>query len=458
MNEVIAAVGTAPGEGAIGIVRLSGEGCVDMVRKVFRPAKSPWTAESHRLSYGHIVDPKSGIIVDEVMVVPMRAPRSYTREDTVEIHCHGGTIPIQKVLGLILETGVRIAEPGEFTKRAFLNGRIDLSQAEAVIDIIRSQTAESMGVAVSQLQGLLSKRVSSVRQELLDLLVHVNAEIDYPEEDIPNLSGAEMMARALAARDGLRKLLDGAEEGRIRRDGIEAAIIGRPNVGKSSLLNALLEENRAIVTNIAGTTRDVIQETLNLGGIPFRMSDTAGIRVTEDAVERIGVERSQAVFGQADLVILVLDGSEPLTEDDVDLLEKSRRRPLIVVMNKTDLPPAWSMNEIAELGLGDHPVLAISTQTMYGLEDLKGLMVRAVTGGKVKPSSDILVTRVRHQDALRLALHAVEDALAGLESAVPEEFIAVDLQEAVERLGMVTGETVREEIIEEIFQQFCVGK
>ncbi|WP_075756567.1 tRNA uridine-5-carboxymethylaminomethyl(34) synthesis GTPase MnmE [Sporomusa sphaeroides] len=458
-DDTISAIATAIGEGGIGIIRISGSKAMAIAGKLFisKSGKTVDSLLSHQVMYGHIIDPASGETVDEAILLSMRAPRSYTCEDVVEIHCHGGPVPLKRILDLTLVQGARLAEPGEFTKRAFLNGRLDLAQAEAVIDIIRSKTDASLKVAVGNLSGQLSEQVRALRHAVLRMIAQLEAAIDFPEEDIEEAAAADVAQLIAEAKSRLTTLLATAQTGRILREGLATVIIGKPNVGKSSLLNALLREKRAIVTDIPGTTRDIIEEYVNIGGIPLKIIDTAGIRDTADVVEKIGVERAKALVEQADLILLLLDSSAPLSPEDRAVLELLPGKQAIVLINKSDLPARLETEEV-EKYTGGRLVLKISVAREEGLAALEQAIVDMVYGGQVSPGEAAFVNNVRHSAALRAALERLNDAEATIEAGMPSDCIVVDLREAWEKLGAVTGDTVGEDIIDQIFTQFCIGK
>ena len=457
-QDTIAAVATPAGEGAIAIIRLSGRDAVAIADRVFEGRRRIAEMKSHTLAHGRIRSP-GGKTVDEVLVSVMRAPRSYTGEDVVEVNCHGGRIAVEAVYRLLVAAGARPAEPGEFTKRAFLNGRLDLAQAEAVIDVIRAKSPKGLEVAARQLEGELSARVQGVRSEILNLLAHLQVVIDYPEEGVAELEPSEVRARIERSIEAIERLLAGADAGRVYRDGIRAAIVGRPNVGKSSILNALLGEERAIVTEIAGTTRDTIEERAVFAGVPFVLTDTAGLRETDDPVERIGVERTRAAVRGADLVIAVLDGSAPLGPEDVEVLRTVRDAgiPWIVAVNKADLPLRLSPESLRPWIERAEPVF-VSARLRDGIEKLMARAAEAVIGRETGAQDAVLVTRERHRAALERASRSLADALDALSSGYTADVVGVDLQEALEALGQITGESVADEVVAEIFAQFCVGK
>jgi tRNA modification GTPase len=499
-NDTIAAIATPPGIGGVGIVRLSGPEALEIALRLFRrPAShaassafadrapdTAWTPESHRLYYGHIIQPATGQVLDEVLLAYMRGPRSYTAEDVVEIQAHGGPLLLRRLLDAALSLGARLANPGEMTLRAFLNGRVDLAQAEAVMDMIGARTDEGLKLAVDQLQGRLSQAVQAARQDTLGVLAMIEASIDFPEEEVPSPEPETLRAGIAAAAARVEHLLAGAEQGRIYRDGLRAAIIGRPNVGKSSLLNALLRADRAIVTPIAGTTRDTVAEYANVRGIPVQLIDTAGITETSDPVEQIGVRRSRQAAATADLVLLVLDSSEPLTRQDEEVSTALRAlgfgsdnhlpqapagsnshaetngaasgRPVILVLNKSDLPAQLDAGE-AQARWPGAPAVQTSTLTQRGLDDLEEQIRALALAGQVTASADeTLVANTRHRDALRRTAEHLSAAGKTLDAGLPLDFVSIDLHGAVDALGEITGETATEDLLERIFHDFCIGK
>jgi tRNA modification GTPase len=456
-NDTIAAVSTPLGEGGIGIIRLSGPNSLSIADKIFKSknGKKPSSLPTYTTHYGHIV--RKGKRIEEVILTVMRAPRSYTREDIVEINCHGGIVPLKQVLDLVLEDGARMASPGEFTKRAFLNGRIDLSQAEAVVDLIRAKTEEASQVALAQLEGKLSEEVKKIREEIISLLAIVEAAIDFPEEDIERLSGKEMLKRTRKISQGLERLLSTAEKGKVLREGINTVIAGRPNVGKSSLMNAFLREKRVIVTPVPGTTRDTIEEIVNIEGIPLKVIDTAGIRKVRSVVEKAGVERSRLYLERADLVLLILDGSENLAREDRELIKKAKDRDLIVVINKIDLPQKIGLEKLKKLLPGKR-IIKISALYGNGLSSLEKYIGRMLWKGKISSPQTVMVTRARHKEALLGAQESIKRVLESLKSKMSEEFLALDLKAALDNLGEIVGETTTEDILDKIFSEFCIGK
>lgn len=457
-EETISAVCTALGEGAIGIIRISGENALAAGEAIFKAASGRKLADYHvnTLVYGHVYD-ADGSMVDEVMAVYMRGPHSYTAEDVVEIQCHGGVRSLQKILSLSYAAGARPAEPGEFTKRAFLNGRIDLVQAEAVMDIIKSRSDAALKVAVRQQEGQLSSEVRGLRKELLDVIVNLEAVIDYPEDDIEEMTFASVLDSVNKTAEGVNKLLANAHTGKILREGLRVAIIGKPNVGKSSFLNCLLKEDRAIVSEYAGTTRDVIEEQFLLGGIPIVLADTAGIRETEDYVERIGVEKSRRILNEAELAIVVLDGSAPLTEEDFEILELVKGRSYVIIINKSDLGSANIKNSLTG-EFKNAPVIELSAKTGAGLDVFTSWLQKFVYGSDKHLGDGIYVQNARHENLLKNSLASMQDALSAAEAQMPYDCIMIDLRNAAGFLGEITGDTVRDEIINEIFSKFCIGK
>lgn len=458
-NDTIAAISTAPGEGGIGIVRISGVDAIDILDKIFISKKGRSTKDfaSYTMRYGHILDFNSREIIDEVIVSYMKSPNTYTREDVVEIYCHGGAVPVKRIMESVLLAGARLAEPGEFTKRAFLNGRIDLSQAEAVIDLIRSKTDKSSEAALKQLSGSLSKKLGTIRTRLIDIMSHIEASIDFPEDDVDEVLYDSLGKELVGIENEIDEMIRSADTGKILREGLNTVIIGKPNVGKSSLLNALLEENRAIVTDIPGTTRDIIEETLNIRGIPINIIDTAGIRETRDEVERIGVERTKEYYRKADLCIFILDSGDRLTREDEEIFSLVKDKKCIVLINKVDLPSCIDRERVKELAKGKK-VLDISIKEGTGLESLKDEIVNMVYKGGIEISSDMMVTNVRHKDLLIKARRALAGSIEGIQGNVPLDLVSIDVRQCLEHIGEITGETVQEDIIDRIFSQFCIGK
>ncbi|MGM9924410.1 MAG: tRNA uridine-5-carboxymethylaminomethyl(34) synthesis GTPase MnmE [Bacillus sp. (in: firmicutes)] len=458
--ETIAAISTPMGEGAIAIVRLSGDRAIEITDQIFRSPNGKRLSEvaSHTIHYGHLYEPKTNAVVEEVMVSVMKGPKTFTREDVVEINCHGGLVSVKKVLNLVLVNGARLADPGEFTKRAFLNGRIDLSQAEAVMDLIRAKTDRAMNVALNQMEGRLSKLIQKLRQEILETLAHVEVNIDYPEyDDVEEMTHHMLIEKATYVEQQLRRLLQTAEQGKILREGLSTAIVGRPNVGKSSLLNSFVQENKAIVTDIPGTTRDVIEEYVNVRGVPLRLLDTAGIRETEDIVERIGVEKSRAVLKEADLILLVLNYAEALSEEDEKLFEVTKGMDTIVIVNKTDLAQAIDLERVKELA-GDSPIMTTSLLEDRGVDELEEAIADLFFEGDLEAGDLTYVSNTRHIALISQAIAAIEEAVSAIEQGVPIDLVQIDLTRAWELLGEIIGDSVHESLIDQLFSQFCLGK
>lgn len=458
MNDTIAAVSTPVGEGGIGIVRMSGEESKNIIEKIFKSAKNKKVSEmkSYSMLYGHIVNPNDGELIDEVIISYMKKPNTYTKEDVVEINCHGGVVAVKRVLSLVLENGARLAEPGEFTKRAFLNGRIDLSQAEGVIDLIRSLTDESMKIAMGQVQGKLSTRVKDIMRGLLGILAHIEACVDFPEDDIDDVVSKNIIINGKNISTQIQELIDGFEAGKILREGLSTIIVGKPNVGKSSLLNSLLQEKRAIVTDVPGTTRDVIEEYINIDGIPVKIIDTAGIREARDIVEKIGIEKTKEYIDKADLVILMLDASRPIEAEDKRIIEILKNKKVIVVINKYDLPVLVDEKYINDK-LKDYPIIHASVNVEKGVDDIKKNIVKIVYGGGLSVK-DVYVTNVRHRDILIKAKNSVVKGVETLNTGYPVDIASIEFRDAYLKLGEITGDTVADDIIDRIFKDFCLGK
>ncbi len=455
-EETIAAIATGAGEGGIGIVRMSGADALKVAERIFRPQRGRPLGgrRSHTVTYGWVVTP-GGERVDEALAVVMRGPRSYTGEDVVELQCHGGQLAVQRVLEQALQAGARLAEPGEFTRRAFLNGRLDLSQAEAVIDLIRAKTDRAMAAAVSHLGGSLRQTIGALRERLMEMMAHLEADIDFPELELEVQTREEVAAGCAQCLAEVERLLGGARAGRILREGLRAVLAGRPNVGKSSLLNRLVRENRAIVTEIPGTTRDVIAEWIELGGVPVQLHDTAGLRATDDPVERIGVARTREALSQAHLVLVVIDAAEGLGPEDREwIAELPEGAARIGVVNKIDLNPAFDVAELQE-ALGGAPVVGVSAERGTGLQALEAEIARVA--GAFDASEEMLVN-ARQAEAIRRAADHLRDAQETLAQGLGVELVAIDLRAAWMALGEVTGETAGEELLDQIFSRFCIGK
>ena len=455
--DTIAAISTPPGEGAISIVRMSGEEAVSIAQKVFS-GKDLTQAKSHTINYGHIVDPKAHEEIDEVMVSLMLAPKTFTREDVVEINCHGGIVATNRILQLLLVNGARLAEPGEFTKRAFLHGRIDLTQAESVMDLIRAKTDRSMKIALNQLDGNLSHLIDSLRKDILDVLAQVEVNIDYPEyDDVEEMTTKLLKEKAIEIKQRIEQLLKTASQGKIMREGLATALVGRPNVGKSSLLNHLLHEDKAIVTDVAGTTRDVIEEYVNVSGVPLKLIDTAGIRETDDKVEKIGVERSKKAIEQSDLVLLVLNAAESLTKEDLELIRLTNDKKRIIILNKIDLEEKLDRKELAKIS-ENAPVYATSILKNEGVEALEEAISKLFFNGIENSQSTVMVTNARHIALLKKAQNSLDSVLEGISSGMPVDLVQIDMTEAWNLLGEITGESYEDELLDQLFSQFCLGK
>lgn len=456
MDDTISAIATALGVGSIGVIRLSGPDSLAIADRIFAGREKPGKDNVRKLLYGHILDRK-GQPIDEVLAVYMPGPHSYTGEDVCEIQCHGGRQALQEILSLTYQAGARPAEPGEFTKRAFLNGRLDLAEAESVMDIINAKSRQALVAANRGHEGGLSRKVRELRKKLRDLVVQLEAAIDYPEEDIEEVTydrAAEVLAEGQAA---VARLVRQGSAGRILREGLRTAIVGRPNVGKSSLLNSLLQADRAIVSNIPGTTRDIIEEQMTIGGIPLVLTDTAGLRDTEDLVEKIGVERSRAALEDAQLALVVLDGSQPLSGEDRELLRSLKDRKKLILVNKSDLPQMLD-TEGLQREYGSSDVIVLSVKTGEGMEQVEQWLREFVYGEGSDSESSSMTQNARQQDLLEKALRSLEDALEGARQHLPYDCLTIDLTQTLHDLGEITGEDVPDEIIDEIFAQFCVGK
>ncbi|MBQ3107755.1 MAG: tRNA uridine-5-carboxymethylaminomethyl(34) synthesis GTPase MnmE [Firmicutes bacterium] len=476
MNETIAAVATAYGEGGIGIIRISGDRAGEILAKVFVPGKAEndgcadgcgekcsgaaafeTALAGRRLAYGTVRSMESGNVLDEAMAVFMKGPKTYTGEDVAEIQCHGSVISLRQVLDEVLAAGARLAEPGEFTRRAFLSGRLDLSQAEAVIDLIRSESDKGHEAALKQLSGSVSLEMKKLREALMEQLILLAVNMDYPDEDIELATLENLKAGLVPVKEQIDSLIASAEQGKIYREGIAAAIAGRPNVGKSSLLNALLKEERAIVTDIPGTTRDTIEERVSIGGFPLRLTDTAGIRDTENVIERIGIERSHQALAEADVIFLLVDGHEPFTEQDRELAKSLDASKTLLLINKGDLQQVVTREEAEDL-LPGAQIVQLSAKERQGITDLEDLIVERIFGGKMKQGSSTVITSLRQKDALRRSGEALQDALDAVDRAETLELIEVDVRRCWELLGEISGETASEDIIDRVFERFCLGK
>ncbi|MFA6308493.1 MAG: tRNA uridine-5-carboxymethylaminomethyl(34) synthesis GTPase MnmE [Clostridia bacterium] len=456
-EDTIAAISTPFGTGGIGIVRISGDNAFDIAKNIFRGKTDFDKIRSNSIKYGKITDPKSKITIDEVLLSKMKAPDTYTREDLIEINCHGGSIVTGTILELVLRQGARLAEPGEFTKRAFLNGRIDLTKAEAVIDVINSKTKESTKAAIEQLEGSLSVKIKEIRQRIIGLLAHIEVTVDYPEHDIEEITGRMVYDELKKIKTELESLIKNFDKGRILRDGIKAVIAGRPNVGKSSLLNVLSGRETAIVTNIPGTTRDIVEEYINIRGIPVRLLDTAGIRKTDDTVEKIGVEKASTAMKDADLVIIITDVAEGLTKADIKLLETTKNKKVLVLINKIDLATDMQIEEM-QRALTKYGVVAVSLKDSTNIEEIEENIISIILSDEISQNNEILVTNIRHKMLIDKALQSIEEACESHENRMPLDMITIDINAAAQHLGGITGENASEDVLNEIFSRFCIGK
>ncbi|MGL4731355.1 MAG: tRNA uridine-5-carboxymethylaminomethyl(34) synthesis GTPase MnmE [Clostridium sp.] len=454
--DTIAAVATSIGEGGVSIIRVSGEKALNIVSKIFegKNGKKLDDIKTYTMRYGHIINENSEHI-DEVIVSYMKGPRSFTAEDVVEINCHGGVVATNRVMQEVLRAGARFAEPGEFTKRAFLNGRIDLSQAEAIVDIINAKTELSMKSALMQSEGGISREINALRGELLQTIAHIEATVDYPEDDLEEVTAEGSVKTLKIMLEKIEELLMSADEGKILREGLNTVIVGKPNVGKSSLLNALTKENRAIVTDIPGTTRDVIEEYINISGVPIKIVDTAGIRETEDVVEKIGVEKSKEKINQADLIILILDSSREIDEEDKEIINYILDKKYIVLLNKLDLDNKINKDDISEFD--PNYVFEISAKTGKNIDTVKDCIKELFFKGEVS-NDDIIITNTRHKEALYRAKENIENAIDTLENTFAIDLASIDIRNAWSDLGKITGNTLEEDIIDKIFSEFCLGK
>jgi tRNA modification GTPase len=454
IEDTIAAVSTPCGEGGIAIIRISGSDSLRILDSLYRPLRDGGF-ESHRFYYGTVIDPASGVLLDEIMSVYMQAPKSFTREDVVEIHCHGGTLVVQLVLAAVLSSGARLAQPGEFTKRAFLNGRVDLVQAEATIDIIRAKTSAAVLLAQNHREGVLSSIINEIRDPIRQMLALVEAYIDFPDEDLGTANTSLLMDLSESALSMSRKLLDTYSEGKVLRDGVAVIIAGKPNAGKSSLLNTLLTEKRAIVTSVPGTTRDIIEEVVNIRGLPVTLLDTAGICLSSDPVESEGISRARNRIPSADLVIVLLDGSRPFDQDDVLTFEAVGDTPHLLVVNKSDLPSRLVVPESGSIGSSHF----ISTATGEGIDSLKDCIADLFLHGRLTDNRDLAyLSDARHRDALLKVVAALTLFSASTMDATTFELLSIDLRDALGALGQITGETTPDDILDLIFDKFCIGK
>lgn len=452
----IVAISTAPAIGGIGIVRMSGDNAFDILSKIFVPKNKQNIEEikGNSIKYGHIV--YEGKIIDEVLVSYFKSPKSYTTENMCEINSHGGILIVRQILDLCLKMGANLAEPGEFTKRAFLNGRIDLAQAESVIDIINAKSQKQVEASVKQLDGFLSNEIKNIRKEVIDLMVDIEASIDYPEYDVEEVTYSKAINILEDVENKLEKLSNSFENGKIIKDGIKMAIIGRPNAGKSSLLNEFLKEERAIVTDIEGTTRDTIEEQIMISGIPFKIIDTAGIRESEDKIEKIGIEKSKKAANDSDIILAIFDISKPLNKEDLDIIQFIKNKPAIVILNKTDL--CENEETAREISKIKKDILRISVLKKEGIEAIYSKLVEMFNIKEIQLDNENVITNIRHKQLIDCGKQNAKEAIIALKSNMPVDIVAINIKEILENLGKITGETVSEDVIKEIFAKFCLGK
>jgi tRNA modification GTPase len=459
LKETIAAISTPMGWGGIGIIRISGQDTFSIIDKVFKSARSLDVKEipTQTMKYGYIVDKENKEEIDEVLVSFFKKPNTYTREDMAEINCHGGLVIQKRILELVVQNGARLADPGEFTKRAFLNGRIDLSQAEAVIEMINAKTDFARKASLNQLEGKLSKRIKDIRTMMVGSIADIEANIDYPEYDIPEVSKASVLEKMTRCLEAIEMLTDTFFEGKMIREGIKIAIIGKPNVGKSSLLNALIQKEKAIITDIPGTTRDVVEEYAQIAGIAVHFLDTAGLRETQDVVEKIGIDKTKEAIGNADLILLVLDVSKPLTQEDREIFELVKDKKIIVLLNKIDLEKAMDVGEIKKQ-FEDKPVIDLSAKEEIGLDEIEAAISKMFVNKDIHLDSENIITNIRHKEIIEQVKNELKEAIGAIKAEVPIDILSSSMTEAANKLGEITGETVNEEVLNTIFHKFCIGK
>ena len=457
LEDTIAALSTPIGTGGIGIIRISGKKAFDIVSKIFISNKSIDEIDSHSVTYGKIIDPTNKTVVDEVLLTKMCKPKTFTREDIIEINCHGGLVVVNRILELLLKYGARPAEAGEFTKRAFLNGRIDLSQAEAIIDLINSKTVESSKAAISHLEGNLSKKLNSLREKLVGLLAHIEVTVDYPEHDIEEITGEKVLESLRIIKDSLMSLVKSFDRGKILREGINIVIAGKPNVGKSSLLNQLSGNTKAIVTDIPGTTRDIIEEYINIKGIPAKVTDTAGIRNTKDIVESIGVDKAYNAIENADLIIMVIAADTGILEEDIEVLKLIKDKKSIVMINKIDLVNEGEIDNIKNQ-LNVNKILEASVINERGIEELEEIIYEMFYNGELSQNNEIILTNARHKNLVDMSIESINQAIDSFEIGMPLDMVTIDIKNSADFIGKITGESIDDAIMHEIFSQFCIGK
>lgn len=456
-EDTIAALSTPYGTGGIGIIRISGDSAFDIAGKIFYSSKNMDEIPSHTVSYGKLVDPSTSEIVDEVLLLKMKKPNTFTREDVVEVHCHGGIVVINRVLELLFKLGARPAEAGEFTKRAFLNGRIDLSQAEAIIDLINSKTVESSKAAVSHLEGRLSNKLKAIRGTLVELLAHIEVTVDYPEHDIEEITGEKVYESLKQIKTELLDLAKTFSRGKLLREGISIVIAGKPNVGKSSLLNQLAGQTRAIVTDIPGTTRDIIEEYVNIKGIPAKIIDTAGIRTTQDVVEKIGVDKAYKAIEEADLIIMVIAADTGISDEDREVLQGITGKKRIILINKIDLVDRIRLDEIRNQ-LDADIILEASVINDEGIEGLEDKISELFFKGDISKNEEVLLTNARHKSLVDKSISAIDQALGSFDMVMPLDMVTIDIKNSAEYIGQITGESIDEAVMHNIFSRFCIGK
>lgn len=459
VSDTIAAISTPLGCGGIGIIRISGNKAFEVVQNIFRPL-NPYNIEeikTQTIKYGHIVIPESQEVLDEVLVSFFKEPKSFTGENTAEINCHGGVKVLKRILELTSSYGARIAEPGEFTKRAFLNGRLDLAQAEAVIEVINSKTNAAVKASLNQLEGRLSSKIRAIRNKIIESIADIEAAIDYPEYDIEEISRNKLQEEIQWCRNEMKKLERTFFEGRIAIEGIQVAIIGKPNVGKSSLLNALIQKDKAIITEIPGTTRDIIEEIVEIGGVAIKILDTAGLRQTEDKVEILGIEKTRHAIDKADLVLLVIDGSQQLSHEDAEIMNYIEGKKTIIIVNKTDLEVKLDIDEIRNK-LVEKRVIKISAKDEIGIEDIEEAIKDMFINKELDFDNEYLVTNIRHKKIIEEVIKELDEIILSIDNMVPMDLVSVSITQAGNKLGEITGETVNEEVLKTIFSKFCIGK
>ena len=457
MDNTIAAISTSTGNGGIGIIRLSGKNTFNIIEKIFRPKNKSNEIKGYSIKYGNIINPKNNEIIDEVLVSYFVSPKSYTTEDMCEINSHGGMIVEKRILEICLENGAELASPGEFTKRAFLNGRIDLSQAESIIDLINSKSEMEAKESINQLEGYLSTKIKEIEQEMLDIMVDIEVTIDYPEYDVEEVTNVEALEHLKKIKGLLEKLEDSFEKGKILRNGIKTVILGKPNAGKSSLLNLMLKEDRAIVSDIEGTTRDSIEEYININGIALKLIDTAGIRETDNVIEKLGIEKSMKLADSADLIIAIFDNSRELDENDRKILDFIKDKKAIIILNKVDINLNNEYNE-KEISNLCKPTIKLSAKFGNGLDELYEEILKLFQFNEISNNNELLITNERHKTQIRKAKENIEKAMETIESLMPVDIISIHIKEALSDLGEITGENVSQNIIDEIFSKFCLGK